>query len=69
MADLAKMISDIADIESSIQHLVTEVKQHLQFTHCNELRNSNDTFIGIILNRAVDKLKLLKIKEIEYILK
>ena len=45
MADLAKMISDIADIESSIRHLITEVKQHLQFTHCNELRNSSDTFI------------------------
>ena len=69
MADLAKMISDIADIESSIRHLITEVKQHLQFTHCNELQNSSDTFIGIILNRAFDKLRLLKIKEIEYILK
>ena len=69
MADLAKMISDIADIESFIRHLITEVKQHLQFTHCNELRICSDTFIGIILNRAVDKLRLLKIKEIEYILK
>ena len=62
MADLAKMISDIADIESSIRHLITEVKQHLQFKYLFII-------LGIILNMAVDKLRLLKIKEIEYILK
>ena len=48
MADIGKMISATADIESFLRHLITEVKQHLQFTHCNELRNSSDTFIGII---------------------
>ena len=40
MADLAKMISDIADIESSIRHLITEVKQHLvRRKHVGRRRN------------------------------
>ena len=49
MADLAKMISDIADIESSIRHLITEFKQRLQFVLKNEMKREK-LYIEFIKN-------------------